>query len=211
MIDMENTATTNDVAGQISEALESRDAARLTELNRAVSLVAAEKTAMEAESKRLAKKYGENSKPATEATARTMSLAEQHASFTADAIRASIPTPALDASTFVVYGRVLDVQGNGVSNAKVAAMDPNGASLASSTTKHQGAFELRVPLQSRRKILKKEGEPAAADIPVSFQLVVTEKSLERPYHSTEILTGASGRLAYRDITLPDTSKTAKTK
>ncbi len=200
---MEANFTANDLMARVAGALEDRDSARLAELTRAASLVAAEKTAMEAEQKRLAKKYGANSSQAAEASGRLAALEEQHASLAADVIRAGTPTPALEAGTFVVYGRVLDAQGNGVSGAKVVATDASGSSLATATSKSKGLFELRVPLQSRKKTIKKQGqeEDQAAETPVSFHLVVTARHQERPYTSPEILTAVSGRLAYREINL----------
>jgi len=200
------TLTVNDLVTQFAGVLESKDATRLTELKRAASLVAAEKVAMQTEGKRLAAKYGANSKQAEEAAALVAALEQQQASLAADVIRAGTPTPAVEAANFVVYGRVFDAQGKGVSGAKVLATDVNDGSLASTTTTSQGVFELSVPLQSRKKSAKTESVDAAAQTSVSFQLLVSAKNLDRPYTSSETLTGLPGLLAYREIRLPDSSE-----
>jgi hypothetical protein len=208
MTDMAVTLTTNDLVTQFSGALESRDATRLSELKRTVSLVAAEKAAMQIEHARLMKKYGANSQQATEASGRVSALEQQRTGLASDVIRAATTTPAVEAGIFVVYGRVLDAQGNPVSGATVAAKGTNGSSLASSTSKSQGAFELRVPLGASKDATKIDSLSAVTVSPVSFQLVVTSSSLELSYTAQEILSGVSGRLAYREITLPDNSKSA---
>ena len=78
--------------------------------------------------------------------------------------------------------------------------------MAKSSTKSQGTFELRVPLQTDRKVRRAEEKRDAKAAPISFQLSVTAKNLERPYVSDETLTAVSKRVAYREIALPGGSK-----
>lgn len=81
------------------------------------------------------------------------------------------------------------------------AVDPKGSSLATCASKTQGAFELRVPLKRRSKTIKKETEDVTKETPVSFHLVVSQKNLEHPQTSSEMLTAVAGRVAYREIVL----------
>jgi len=135
--------------------MESRDATRLAALQQATSLLALEKTAIQAESDRLAAKYGKDSQQGQGATSRMAAQAQQQAAVVADLLRASTPVPSPEQGTFVVYGRVIDAQGKGLTSAKIVAAGINGSSLVSTSTKGQGAFELRVPLTSRRKASNK--------------------------------------------------------
>jgi len=211
MIDMSITLTINDLVTQLSGSLESRDAIRLAELKRTASLATAEKAAMQTEYARLVKKYGANSQQATEASGRVSALEQQRAGLAGDVTRAATPTPAVEAGVFVVYGRILDDLGGEVAGAKVVAATTDGSALASTSSKSQGMFELRVPLQARKKAAKEEKKDQAEEASVSFQIVVTAKNLERPYVSAEILTGVSKRLAYREIALPGSSKKSTVK
>lgn len=203
---METTFNPADVLTQLSGALQSRDDLRLAELKRAASLSAAEIAASQTEQQRLAQKYGRESAQAAQATARLTALGQEQASLAADVVRASIATPAVEDGVFVVYGRTLNDQGRAVTGAKVVAVAPDGSSLASSSSKGQGTFELRVPLQTGRKVRKAEEKRQAEAAPVIFQLSVTAKNLERPYVSDETLTAVSKRFAYREIALPGGSE-----
>lgn len=196
----------DELVGQFTSALETKDNARLAGLKQAASLVAAEQAVMQTEAKRLEAKYGEKSKQAQEVLVLVGALGQQQASLAADVIRAGTPTPRVDPANFVVYGRILDAQGSGVSGAEVAAVDAHGSPLAEVATIAQGSFEMTVPLKSSKRSAKAESaDAAAAPAPVSFQLVVNAKNLERPYTSPETLTGVAGMLAYREINLPDDS------
>jgi hypothetical protein len=200
--------TTPDVLSQVSGVMESRDVARLAALEQTASLLALEKTAMQAESDRLAAKYGKDSQQAQDAAGRMAAQAQQQAAVASDLLRASTPIPAPEQGTFVVYGRVIDAQGKGVTGAKIVAAGTSGSSLASTSTKSQGSFELRVPLASKRKASIKTDKGSTEESTVNFQLVVSAKSLDRPYTSPEVLTAVSERVAYREIGLPDTTQTA---
>jgi len=210
---MDTTTATNvngataDVLSQVSGVMESRDATRLAALEQAASLLALEKTAVQAESDRLAAKYGKDSQQAQDAAGRMAAQAQQQAAVGSDLRRASTPIPSPEQGTFVVYGRVIDAQGKGVTGAKIVAAGTSGSSLASTSTKSQGSFELRVPLASKRKASMKADKASTDEGTVNFQLVVSAKSLDRPYASPGVLTAVSERVAYREISLPDDSQT----
>lgn len=211
---MDSTTETNvngptpDVLSQVSGVMESRDATRLAALQQAASLLALEKTALQAESDRLASKYGKDSQQAQDAAGRMAAQTQQQVAIASDLLRASTPIPSPEQGTFVVYGRVIDAQGKGVTGAKIVAAGTSGSSLASSSTKSHGSFELRVPLASKRRASIKTDKGSTDETTVSFQLVVSAKSLDRPYTSPEVLTAVSERVAYREISLPDDSQTA---
>jgi len=205
---MEATFKETDVMTELSGALQSRDSSRLAELNRAAALSAAEIAAGQVEQQRLAKKYGGNSGRAVEATARLTVLGQQQASLSADVIRANIPTPAMEEGVFVAYGRILDDQGKAITGAKVVAAAADGSSLAASTSKGQGTFELRVRLKTSKKVVTTEEKGPSEESAVSFQLSVSTKDLERPYVSSETLTAVSKHIAYREIQLPASSTKA---
>lgn len=200
--------TTPDVLSQVSGVMESRDATRLTALQQAASLLALEKTAMQTESDRLTAKYGKNSQQAQDAAGRMTAQAQQQTIVASDLLRASVPVPVPEPGAFVVYGRVIDAQGNSVTGAKIVAAGTSGSSLASTSTKSQGTFELHVPLTSRRKASIKTDKGSTDESTLNFKLVVSAKILDRPYTPPEVLTAVSERVAYREIGLPDDSSKA---
>src|SRR5215471_16451030 len=114
MTTMETINTANDLAAQLTATLKSRDDLQLKNLQQAASLAAIEKTSMEREQARLAKKYGANSAQASAAADRLNLMARERDALAADIARASTPAPATKAGEFVVYGRILDAQGKGV-------------------------------------------------------------------------------------------------
>ncbi len=210
---METINTANDLVAQLKGSLQSRDDVRLKNLQQAASLAAMEKASMEREHARLAKKYGANSAQVAVAASRLTLMAQENDALAADIARASLPVPATEVGKFVVYGRITNAQGKGLSGLKVTATDAKGSVLASGSSKAEGLFEARVPLTTKKRTAgkeaaatKKEDEKAAeASLPpVSFQLVITGSKLRQPYTSSETITAVSGRLAYREITLPDT-------
>ena len=191
--------------GHSSEAVRGRTSRWLRETR---SRRVLEKAAIQAESDRLAGKYGKDSQQAQGATSRMAAQAQQQAAVAADLLRASTPIPSPEQGTFVVYGRVIDAQGKGLAGAKIVAADTSGSSLASTSSKGQGAFELRVPLTSRRKARNKAEKGSQEESTVNFQLVVSAKSMDRPYTWPEVLTTVSERVAYGEIGLPGYSQTA---
>lgn len=168
---------------------------------------------MERERARLAKKYGANSAQASAAAEHLTLLGQERQTLAADIARASLPVPATEAGMFVVYGRIITAQGKGLSGLKVTATDVKGSVLSSGSSKAEGLFEARVPLTTKKRTVgekavptKKENEGAAEASPpsVSFKLVITGSKLRQAYTSPETITAVPGRLAYREITLPDT-------
>jgi hypothetical protein len=212
MTTMETINTANDLVAQLTGTLKSRDDMRLKNLQQAASLAAIEKSSMEREQARLAKKYGSNSAQATAAAEHLILLDQESQAMATDIARASLPVPAAEAEKFVVYGRILDAQGKGLSGLKVTATDAKGAALATGSSKVEGVFEVTVPVTTQKRTTGKEAEAAkkeseaaavAPPPPVSLQLVITGNKLWQPYTSPETITAVSGRLAYREITLPD--------
>jgi hypothetical protein len=202
---MDTTNTANDLATELAGILQSRDATRLAQLKQAASLAGAQRSAMETEQKRLMGKYGAGS-PQAAAAAQRLALLDQDTTALAGSIaRASTPVPAIEAGKCVIYGRLLDAQGKGVSGAKLTATDANGSAIASGASKAQGIFEISVPLQSSRKSTVKAAEEAAPASVVTVQVVITSKDLAQPSTFPETITCIAGRIAYREITLPDNS------
>jgi hypothetical protein len=214
---METINTANDLVAQLTGTLKSRDDMRLKNLQQAASLAAIEKSSMEREQARLTKKYGANSAQASAAADHLTLLGQESQALAADITRASLPVPATEAGKFVVYGRILDAQGKGLSSLKVTATDAKGSALATGSSKAEGVFEVSVPLTQKRITGKEaaaakkegaaakiiEGEAASAPPPtVSFQLVITGSKLQQPYTFPETMTATDGRLAYREIVLP---------
>jgi hypothetical protein len=208
---METINTANDLVAQLTGTLKSRDDLRLKNLQQAAGLAAMEKSSMEREQARLAKKYGANSVQASAADERLALMGQESQALAADIARASLPVPATEAGKFVVYGRITDAQGKGLRGLKVTATDANGSALAIGSSKAEGLFEVRVPMTTQKRTAGKEaqaarkaGEPAAVatPLPVTFQLVITGSKLQRPYTSPETITATAGRLAFREITLP---------
>jgi hypothetical protein len=199
---MEITNSTNDLATQLAATLQGRDDLRLSQLKNVASLAAAQRSAMEAEQKRLIEKYGAESPQASAAQNRIAMLDQESATLNDSITRAALPVPALDPESFVVYGRILDAAGIGVGGAKITANNAAGSALSSSTSKAQGIFELRIPSRSiRRKTGKGAAQPQDAS-PTTIQLVATGKNIQRAYAFPETMRWIAAGLAYREITLP---------
>jgi hypothetical protein len=198
MVTMPSTNTPNDLARQLAATLASRDATRLTQLKFAASLAAAEQSALQNEQKRLSAKYGATSAQATAAASGLKTLGTENDALTSAIARSSVELPKSDAGQFLVTGTILDANGKGLRGAKITATDANGKALASGSSKVQGQFELRVPVKAPAKPAANE---AAAQPPVSLQLVIAHKSLQQPYTYPETFAAVGGRLAYRQIPL----------
>ena len=199
---MDTTPTTNDLATQLAASLRDRDDLRLAQLTNVASLVAAQRNAMEAEQKRLIEKYGPESPQASAAQNRIAMLDQESAGLNDSITRAGIPLPATDPETFVVYGRILVAAGTGVSGAKITANGADGSALASSTSKAEGVFEIRIPSRSSRSKTKKgDAQPQDAS-PTTIQLVITSKNIQRAYIFPETMRWIAAGLAYREVTLP---------
>jgi len=203
---MDTTNPTNDLATQLAGTLQSRDGLRLAQLKQAASLSAAQKSAMEKEQQRLARKYGASSTQAAAAADRLTALNLESDALADMIARASTPVPVVEPGQFVIYGRLFDPTGAGVSGAKLTANDTNGSPIATGTSKAQGVFEVNVPLQSKGKSSRKAADEATVDSPVTVQIVITGKTLPQPYTLPQTITSVAGRSGYLEITLPDSTK-----
>lgn len=205
---MQTLSTADDFVTLAAQILQSRDTTRLEYLKQAATLADAEYNATLNEQKRLIGKYGADSPQAGIAAERLSSLKQESAALTDSIVRASIPLPVIDDQTFVVYGRVLDSQGKEVTGARIAANAADGTTAASTTSRLQGRFEVRVPTVSKRKKSTKAAtDELAASTANTVQLAITTKSLPQPYIYPETLTVTAGRVCYREILLPDASQT----
>jgi hypothetical protein len=189
--------TSNDIVEQLAASLASRDAAWLNQMKYAADLSTAEQSALQVEQQRLARKYGANSTQAAVAAERLTLLGTERSSIATSIARASVELPKLEAGQFLVTGTVLDASGKGLRSAKLAATDDSGAVLAKAASTAQGYFELRVPMKAGAQAKGTEAETT----PISFQLVIAEKSLQQPYTYPETLVAVDGRLAYREINI----------
>lgn len=104
--------------------------------------------ALTAEQARLAAKYGPRSSRAKGAQIRVDMHKALRTEILAELTRTSMKTPAPVQNQFILYGRVLDKNGNGLPAIPLVAQDINGGGLAQSTTDQSGAFELDVPAQA---------------------------------------------------------------
>jgi hypothetical protein len=189
------STASKDIVEQLAASLASRDAALLNQMKYAAALSTVEQSALQVEQQRLAKKYGANSTQAAVAAQRLTLLGTESSSIATSIARASVELPKLEAGQFLVTGTILDANRKGLRSAKIAATDNSGAVLAKATSAAQGYFELRVPVRAGAQT---KGA-AAETTPISFQLVITEKSLQQPYTYPDTLVAVDGRLAYREI------------
>jgi hypothetical protein len=142
------------------EQIATMDSFRVAQLRLASTASEAERMSLEAEAKRLAAKHGPESAQALEA-------------------------PATKEGQFVVYGRVLDSTGAALRGAKLAAIGPNGSSLASTSSNDSGAYELQVPVKE-------------ANVTFQIQLVARTGNITFP----ETFNAVPQRLALRDLVMP---------
>lgn len=202
----DGNADSGDVVSQMLATLQTRDTDRVNYLQQCVQLLAAQTTAMQTEQKRLTQKYGAGSTQADDAAARLNILTQESAALTADITRASTPTPALTADAFVIYGYILDADGDGLSGAKVTANRDDGTALANAKADSKGFYVLKIPLSGKAAAASvKTVDESSTPKPIALQLIVTRKNTP-PYTYPELLVGVGGRMAYREITAAGSSE-----
>jgi len=193
------------------------DGFRLAALTGLLQFRTSERAAADVEQRRVAAKYGSASPQAQTAAARVSQLDMELEALTAEVVRQQTPTPATASDRFVVYGRVLNPNGQGRTKVTVAAIDSSQKALARAESGDLGRFEVMVPLKRDAAVkpdvsigqnavtgTTEQVAPAAA---MTFQLHLTQHKSKTSYMYDEIFTAVPGQMAYREITVPDAPPT----
>jgi hypothetical protein len=202
---MRITTPPQDIVSVLAGAPAVADAIRQAEVKRLAFVSNAERAALDTERQRLAMKYGAESPQAKAATARLELLDKERAGIDAELVRGTIEVPETAANRFVVYGRVLDSAGKGVQGMTVAAIAPNGKALARGVSDERGVFEVQVPVPQSRSGGNTGKAGQSADTTVLFQLQITSRKPRLSFKDDEVFEAAGDRLAYREITVPNTT------
>jgi|SRR5215510_114672 len=144
------------------------------------------------EAARIAAKYGEDSQRAKEARL----LADRHAAealhWALEQARASRDIPKPEPDHWIVFGMVLDAEGQRVGGARVTAVAEKRGETAHTSTNKDGEYELRISAEGRVRIQVSRRDGKAETL------------------SKEIFQGEGGKLAYRDYVLPASTSYTRT-
>jgi hypothetical protein len=204
---METTNKSNDMIPTITVMPQAADSIRRTQLQRLSDFSEAEGAAEEIELKRVAGKYGAVSPQAMAAAARLERLHLERASIRAEMVRQAIPTPESRPGSFVVYGRVLNPEGDALRRVTVIAVDTNGANLAKAVTGNLDVFQISIPVKKSTAVPKggrtaTERQEESATASVTFRLQISEPRSGLRFENDEVFQGVPDRLTYREIIVP---------
>jgi hypothetical protein len=188
------------------------DGLRLASLGGLIALRTAERAAAIVEQRRLVAKYGSESDQAQTAAARLIQLDLELAGIAAEIIRQESVTPETGPDRFVVYGRVLNAKGQGLTKVTVAAINSKRVAIASTESADLGRFELVVLLKrAGAQTTGQDKGPTAESIDsaqLTFQLHLTHRKAKLSYLFDEVFVAVGGQMAYREITVPESGTLA---
>src|SRR5262245_35017044 len=195
----------DELVAALTGAPQAADALRDAHLRLLAEFSQVERAALDVERKRLEAKYGAKSPQAQAAAARLALLDREQAAVQAELERRSIPTPAADPESFVVFGRVLSAAGEPLRAVTVTALAPAGTQLASAGTGDRGTFELRVPIEkARQAALTGTSDPRESEKrTVSFHLQVSSPKSGLLFKEDEVIEAVGDRITYREVIVPD--------
>jgi len=204
---MEIRTKQNDMVSTLTAMPQMCDNIRATELQRLSDFSELEHTAAKAELKRLTAKYGAAA-PQTLSAARSVERLDiERASIRAEIARQAIPAPDTRTDSFVIYGRVLDAEGEPLRKTTITAVGANGATLAKAAAGTNAVFKLSVPIRQPGSTPKKEGSAAeepeiTTPTPLTFQLQISRSKSRLVFKYDEVFQAMSDRLTFREILVP---------
>jgi hypothetical protein len=161
---------------------------------------------LQLERQRLSAKYGPDSPQAKDAAARVGLHDQMKVGIKVQTERLNLRTPEPTSDSFIVYGRVLNSEGDGLEGLVVAAVDQKGQAIGRSDTDDQGVFELAirdagVAPQGSSGAIEATATSAAPDSQTELLLQVSDRRNRTLYRDQESFQLAAGRLSYREIVL----------
>lgn len=159
---------------------------------------------LQIEQQRLIAKYGPESPQAKAAAVRLDVHEQMKMGIKIYSERLRVPTPEVSPDRFVVYGRVLCSEGEGLAGLSVAAVDQKSHAVDQATTDDQGAFELSFSsadyLAPPSKTIDVEGLRGADETP-TVRLEIADRRKKKLHRDEEPLEVTWGLRSYREIVL----------
>lgn len=157
------------------------------------------------EQQRLIAKYGPDSSQAKTAAVRLDLNEQMKMGIKVHSARLGLRTPEASNDQFIVYGRVLNTDGDGLGGLQVAAVNQKSQAAAQTTTDDQGVFSLSISVAantirgSAGAVNVKETKGARAE--PELRLLISDRRKKTLYLDQQTFQPASGRLSYREVVL----------
>lgn len=170
------------------------------------------------EQQRLIAKYGAESPQAKNAAVRLDLHEQMNVGIKIYSERLSMRAPETSPDRFVIYGRVLSSEGEGLSNLIVAARDQKSKLVDQATTDDLGGFELSLSAADHLVQPSSETIDVAGlrglDERLTLRLEVTDRRRKKLYSDEEPFEVIPGLRSYREIVLskdPGATRTKKSR
>ncbi|MGA9772093.1 MAG: carboxypeptidase-like regulatory domain-containing protein [Blastocatellia bacterium] len=144
-----------------------------------------QESAFKLEQSRLAAKYGSDSQQAKMIQSRLDLLSRQRSEIKLQLGRFSVATPKTSADTFVVYGRIINQDGDGISGLKVSVINKKLETVGHDTTDENGLFNVSLPV--------------ADDLSAQLGLRVADKNEKTVWKDKGNFSPTPGRVLYREV------------
>jgi len=158
--------------------------------------------ALQLEQQRIIAKYGPDSPQAKTAATRVDMHDQMKLGIKVHLERLSLKTPETSANSYIVYGRVLNTEADGLPKLEVSAVDLKAQVAARTATDDVGVFELPIPAGGAIKPKVASGaevKDVPLDTEAQLRLQVSDQRKRILYRDQETFQPAPGRLSYREI------------
>jgi hypothetical protein len=170
-----------------------------------------QEASLKLEQQRLAFKYGQDSKQARTAAQRIEAHQQMRVGIKVHLERSKVQSPQRSPDNFILYGRVLQEDGEGVGALAVSAIDQKSQSIAQAKTDERGAFQLTIApsatatatKSSAKEVIESEAAATPWDAQMRLRLQVSDSRKKILFEDDEPFQPAQGRLSYREIVLSE--------
>ncbi|OEU63415.1 MAG: hypothetical protein BBJ57_10705 [Desulfobacterales bacterium PC51MH44] len=194
----DNVSSKEDILGNVNNAFTSLDQQRISGLEKIKTLQAIKNDSLEREKLRLSKKHGTfhpRVKKISERLAYNQGLKKE---LDNEIDNTKITIPDFDINTWMLHGRILNPEGNGLNGLTVSLYDENGSwieKLGYACTDGRGYYAVRYRVEPEKK----------QEIPETRELflTVTDSAFKVLHRETEPLFVKIGQIDFRLIVLED--------
>jgi hypothetical protein len=168
-----------------------------------------QEASLKLEQQRLAVKYGQDSKQARNAVQRIEAHQQMRVGIKVHLERMKMQTPQRSADSFILYGRVLQDDGEGIGGLSVAAIDPKSQPIAQAKTDERGAFQMMIAptaatvKASAKEVIESEASVDPLDAQMQLRLQVSDSRKRVLFEDNEPFPLGQGRVSYREIILSE--------
>lgn len=164
--------------------------------------------ALQLERQRLSVKYGPDSAQARTSAMRLELHDQMKLGIKLQRERLSLKTPETSTNYYMVYGRVLNTEGDGLPKLEVSAVDLKSQVVAQTVTDDEGVFELPIPAAGTKPRIASgiDVKDVPLDTEAQLRLQVSDQRNKILYRDQEAFQPANGRLSYREIVVSPAAK-----